>query len=289
MTVDGRPVVRAGARASGSRRASSTARARWPRSPGRPSTTACARSSAGSRRRCRVGRRRSRARPVAADPSGAAGRPSRMLHELRVENLLLMERAELRLAPGPEHAHRRDRRRQDAARARARSAARRPGAQRDRPPRRRGGLRRGRVRAARRSSAGADERIPAGAEEIVLARRVWPDGRTRAYVCGRSATVADLRELGGRLLVVLRPARAPQADARRPPSSTCSTPTAAPSSSSCAAELRRRLRAASRELEAARRRAARAGRRPRARARPARVRARRDRGRRPERGGGGAR
>ena len=34
----------------------------------------------------------------------------------------------------------------------------------------------------------------------MLARRVWPDGRTRAYVCGRSATVADLRELGGRLV-----------------------------------------------------------------------------------------
>ncbi len=34
----------------------------------------------------------------------------------------------------------------------------------------------------------------------MLARRVWPDGRTRAYVCGRAATVADLRELGSRLL-----------------------------------------------------------------------------------------
>jgi DNA repair protein RecN (Recombination protein N) len=44
------------------------------------------------------------------------------------------------------------------------------------------------------------ERVPDGAEEIVLARRVWPDGRTRAYVCGRSATVSDLRELGGRML-----------------------------------------------------------------------------------------
>src|SRR5262249_21390959 len=44
------------------------------------------------------------------------------------------------------------------------------------------------------------ESLPAEAEEIVLARRVWPDGRTRAYVCGRSATVADLRELGGALL-----------------------------------------------------------------------------------------
>src|ERR1700756_1269424 len=44
------------------------------------------------------------------------------------------------------------------------------------------------------------ERVPAGAEELVLARRVWPDGRTRAYVCGRAATQADLQELGGQLL-----------------------------------------------------------------------------------------
>src|SRR5580692_2728471 len=44
------------------------------------------------------------------------------------------------------------------------------------------------------------ERLPEGADELVLARRVWPDGRTRAYVCGRSATLADLRELGGRML-----------------------------------------------------------------------------------------
>jgi DNA repair protein RecN (Recombination protein N) len=44
------------------------------------------------------------------------------------------------------------------------------------------------------------ERLPAGSEEVVLARRVWPDGRTRAYVCGRAATVADLQELGGALI-----------------------------------------------------------------------------------------
>lgn len=37
-------------------------------------------------------------------------------------------------------------------------------------------------------------------EEIVLARRVLGDGRTRAYVNGRSATVGDLRELGARLI-----------------------------------------------------------------------------------------
>jgi DNA repair protein RecN (Recombination protein N) len=38
------------------------------------------------------------------------------------------------------------------------------------------------------------------AEEIVLARRVSLDGRTRAYVNGRSAAVADLRRLGECLL-----------------------------------------------------------------------------------------
>jgi DNA repair protein RecN (Recombination protein N) len=43
------------------------------------------------------------------------------------------------------------------------------------------------------------ERIEAG-DEIVLARRVGAEGRTRAFVQGRSASAADLRELGGRLL-----------------------------------------------------------------------------------------
>ena len=44
------------------------------------------------------------------------------------------------------------------------------------------------------------ERLSEGEAEIVLARRVSAEGRTRAYVQGRSATAADLRELGGRLL-----------------------------------------------------------------------------------------
>ncbi len=47
---------------------------------------------------------------------------------------------------------------------------------------------------------GRDGLLPADAQELVLARRVWPDGRTRAYVCGRAATVGDLRELGSRML-----------------------------------------------------------------------------------------
>src|SRR5271166_386937 len=121
-----------------------------------------------------------------------------MLSELRVENLLLIERAELRLAPGLNVltgetgagktllAHALDL----LLGGRARQGIVRPGAPEayvegvfDLP----GELR-------------DHETLPTGAEEIVLARRVWPDGRTRAYVCGRSATVGDLRELGSRLV-----------------------------------------------------------------------------------------
>ncbi|HWE32461.1 MAG TPA: DNA repair protein RecN [Solirubrobacteraceae bacterium] len=123
-----------------------------------------------------------------------------MLHELRVENLLLMEHAELRLAPGLNVltgetgagktllAHALDL----LLGGKARSGIVRPGAAEayvegvfSLPP----GI-----------DAATDERIRTDCEELVLARRVWPDGRTRAYVCGRAATVADLRELGGLLL-----------------------------------------------------------------------------------------
>jgi DNA repair protein RecN (Recombination protein N) len=123
-----------------------------------------------------------------------------MLHELRVENLLLMDRAELRLAPGLNVltgetgagktllAHALDL----LLGGRARSGIVREGASEayvdgvfSRPP---------------ELATDEFERIPADADEIVLARRVWPDGRTRAYVCGRSATLADLQEVGRRLL-----------------------------------------------------------------------------------------
>jgi DNA repair protein RecN (Recombination protein N) len=121
-----------------------------------------------------------------------------VLYELRIENLLLMDRAELRLAPGLNMltgetgagktllAHALDL----LLGGRARRGIVRPGAAEayvegvfELPP----------------ALAGSD-RLPTGAEEIVLARRVWPDGRTRAYVCGRAATQADLQELGGQLL-----------------------------------------------------------------------------------------
>ncbi len=121
-----------------------------------------------------------------------------MLHELRVENLLLLERAEMRLSPGLNVltgetgagktllAHALDLLlggkarhgivRGGAAEAYVEGVFTLPDELRD------------------------SEVIPDEAEEIVLARRVWPDGRTRAYVCGRSATVGDLRDLGSRLV-----------------------------------------------------------------------------------------
>jgi DNA repair protein RecN (Recombination protein N) len=44
------------------------------------------------------------------------------------------------------------------------------------------------------------QRLPEGAEEVVLGRRVSASGRTSAFVAGRAASAADLRALGGRLL-----------------------------------------------------------------------------------------
>ncbi|HEX3835318.1 MAG TPA: DNA repair protein RecN [Solirubrobacteraceae bacterium] len=121
-----------------------------------------------------------------------------MLYELRVENLLLMERAELRLSEGLNVltgetgagktllAHALDL----LLGGRARRGIVRP----DAPEAYVEGV------FALPPALAGDERLPTGADEIVLARRVWPDGRTRAYVCGRAATQADLQELGARLL-----------------------------------------------------------------------------------------
>ncbi len=123
-----------------------------------------------------------------------------MLHELRVENLLLIERAELRLGPGLNVltgetgagktmlAHALDL----LLGGRARSGIVRPGAEE--------AYVEGIFALDARVRELLGERLPAGAEELVLARRVWPDGRTRAYLGGRAATVGDLREIGGELL-----------------------------------------------------------------------------------------
>jgi DNA repair protein RecN (Recombination protein N) len=123
-----------------------------------------------------------------------------VLCELRVENLLLIERAELRLAPGLNVltgetgagktvlAHALDL----LLGGRARPGIVRPGAAEayvegvfELPAQLRGEL---------------GERLPEDAEEVVLARRVGAEGRTRAYVNGRSASVGDLRELAGELV-----------------------------------------------------------------------------------------
>src|SRR3954454_18170795 len=127
-----------------------------------------------------------------------------MLHELRVENLLLIERSDLRLAPGLNVitgetgagktvlAHAMDL----LLGGRAKSGIVRPGAPE--------AYVEGVFEAPRGllddpALAELRERIDEG-DEIVLARRVGAEGRTRAFVQGRSATAGDLAELGGRLL-----------------------------------------------------------------------------------------
>ena len=123
-----------------------------------------------------------------------------MLYELRVENLLLLDRAELRLSPGLNVlTGETGAGKTLLAQALDLLLGGRAGS---------GIVRGGAAEAyvegvfSRPDSLDPElaERLPDDAEEIVLARRVWPDGRTRAYVCGRSATVADLRDLGGRLV-----------------------------------------------------------------------------------------
>jgi len=128
-----------------------------------------------------------------------------VLRELRIENLLLIERAELRLGEGLNAitgetgagktvlAHSLDL----LMGGKAKSGIVRPGAAEawvegvfDLPP----GL------LAEPELAELAERLPEGAEEVVLGRRVSAGGRTSAFVAGRAATAADLKALGGRLL-----------------------------------------------------------------------------------------
>ncbi len=128
-----------------------------------------------------------------------------MLRELRIENLLLIERAELRLGPGLNAitgetgagktvlAHSLDL----LMGGKAKAQIVRPGAEEawvegvfDLP---KGLLKEPEL-------AELAERLPPGAEEVVLGRRVSTAGRTSAFVAGRAATAADLKLLGGRLL-----------------------------------------------------------------------------------------
>jgi DNA repair protein RecN (Recombination protein N) len=128
-----------------------------------------------------------------------------MLRELRIENLLLIERAELRLGEGLNAitgetgagktvlAHSLDL----LMGGKAKGNIVRPGAREawvegvfDLPE----GL------LDEPEMAELAERLPAGADEVVLGRRVSSGGRTSAFVAGRAATAADLKLLGGRLL-----------------------------------------------------------------------------------------
>jgi DNA repair protein RecN (Recombination protein N) len=123
-----------------------------------------------------------------------------MLLELRVENLLLIEQAQLRLAPGLNVltgetgagktvlAHALDL----LLGGRARPGIVRPGTGE--------AYVEGVFGLAGALAEELGDRLPVGAEELVLARRVGADGRTRAYLNGRSATVGDLRDVGATLL-----------------------------------------------------------------------------------------
>jgi DNA repair protein RecN (Recombination protein N) len=122
-----------------------------------------------------------------------------MLHELSVENLLLIERARLRLTAGLNVitgetgagksvlAHALDL----LLAGRARSGIVRPGAAE--------AFVEGVFDAPASLPAGLAEGV-GGGDELVLARSVGADGRTRAYINGRSATVAELRELAVALI-----------------------------------------------------------------------------------------
>jgi DNA repair protein RecN (Recombination protein N) len=123
-----------------------------------------------------------------------------VLLELRVENLLLIERAELRLSAGLNVLTGET----GAGKTvladaldlllggRARSGIVRPGAQE--------AYVEGVFEMPASLAAEVRERLPPDSEEIVLSRRVGADGRTRAYLNGRSATVSDLRDVGATLM-----------------------------------------------------------------------------------------
>jgi DNA repair protein RecN (Recombination protein N) len=123
-----------------------------------------------------------------------------VLKELSVENLLLIERAQLTLAPGLNVltgetgagktvlAHALDL----LLGGRPRAGIVRPGAAE--------AYVEGVFTLPAELESERGELLPVGAEEVVLARRVGADGRTRAYLNGRVAAVGDLRALGERLV-----------------------------------------------------------------------------------------
>jgi DNA repair protein RecN (Recombination protein N) len=128
-----------------------------------------------------------------------------MLLELRVENLLLIERAELRLEPGLNVITGET----GAGKTVLAQALDLLLGGKPRPGIVRPGAAEAYVEGVFAIPDGLlDEdsltdlraRFPDESDEIVLGRRVGAEGRTRAFVQGRSASAADLREVGGRLL-----------------------------------------------------------------------------------------
>jgi DNA repair protein RecN (Recombination protein N) len=123
-----------------------------------------------------------------------------VLSELRIENLLLIEEAQLRLAPGLNVltgetgagktvlAHALDL----LLGGRARSSIVRPGASE--------AYVEGIFELPSEPPAVLVELLAADASEVVLARRVREDGRSRCYVSGRACGVGELREIGASLM-----------------------------------------------------------------------------------------
>jgi DNA repair protein RecN (Recombination protein N) len=134
-----------------------------------------------------------------------------VLCELRVENLLLIERAELALAPGLNVltgetgagktvlAHALDLLMGGSTHpGRSRSGIVRPGAKEAYVE----GLFSVPVALREELARSLPENVrdEGELEELTMARRVSAEGRTRAYLNGRSANVGDLRDLGARLI-----------------------------------------------------------------------------------------
>lgn len=120
-----------------------------------------------------------------------------MLHELRVENLLLLERAELRLAEGLNVLT------GETGAGKTLLAQALDLLLGGRAPSRivRPGGREAYVEGVFALPEGLEpDALPEDAQELVLSRRVWADGRTRAYLNNRSATAGDLRQLATALL-----------------------------------------------------------------------------------------
>jgi DNA repair protein RecN (Recombination protein N) len=128
-----------------------------------------------------------------------------MLLELRIENLLLIERAELRLGPGLNAitgetgagktvlAHSFDL----LMGGKARPQIVRPGANEAYVE---GVFELPSTVLEDPELAAVADRLPEGAGELVIGRRVSASGRTSAFLAGRSASAPELQAIGGRLL-----------------------------------------------------------------------------------------